>query len=71
MQNETTKIAPQTSQIISRINDKITSLYEVLSPVIMSQVSESLKDNPMSSGLILDLQKIEDIITELLDSIKI
>lgn len=62
-QNETPKIDPQTSQIISRINDKITSLYGVLSPVIMS------KYNPMSSGLILDLQKIEDRITELLDSI--
>ena len=64
------KTNSQSEEIISRINQKIDSLGQILSPVIVS------KNNPevvkeIQRGLVSDLNNIEERITNLLDSIVI
>ena len=64
------KTNSQSKEIISRINQKIDSLGQILSPIIVS------KNNPevvkeIQRGSVSDLNNIEERITNLLDSIVI
>jgi len=64
------KTNSQSKEIISRINQKIDSLGQILSPVIVSKNNlEVVKE--IQIGLVNDLNKIEERITNLLDSIVI
>ena len=70
MNINTPKVASQSEQAIERINEKINSLYQILSPVIV------MKDSPekvaeIQRGLVSDLNDIEGKLTNLLDSILI
>ena len=68
----TPKPMPETSGIISRINNKLATLTDLLNPVINSnRGSDKLAEKPMGSSLVMDLRMIEEKITDLVDSINI
>ena len=62
----------KTMETISRINNKLTTLYEVLKPIILdNKTPETIKDRPIESSLISELSNVENRLTELLDRIQI
>ena len=68
----TPKAMPETSEIISRINNKLVSLTDLLSPVInINRGLEAVSEKPMGSSLVIELRSIEDKISYLLDRIHI
>ena len=68
----TPKAMPETSEIISLINNKLVSLTDLLSPVInINRGLEAVSEKPMGSSLVIELRSIEDKISYLLDRIHI
>lgn len=58
-------------EIIERINRKITSLSEVCTPIVVSRPTVVGSEKEIQSGLINELNIVEERITSLLDSIQV